>query len=308
MAGMRRGLVKQVESYLEMQLATGHRLQREGLLLRAFARFSAQNGMDYVCAEFAIRFACASNSTWLRVHCLHTIHRFVRYARAEDNRHEFPPPDYFGRYPNRRPTPYILSPTEIARIMTASSRWPAGKSQRNLVYTTLFGLLASTGTRISEALGLRLGDLQHGVLAIRNSKGRSRAIPLHPSVEAALARYLQGRCGLLAASEFVFPSTNGTKMLGSVASAVFRQLVDSTGIPRRQGVRGPVLHSLRHTFAVRALQSCATDRKMVAIHTRAVSLYLGHSDIAHTYWYYEATPQLLRSIAYSSERHIRRAQ
>ena len=244
MARMRSRLTTQVESYLEMQAAAGRKLQREGHLLRAFAAFSAENDVDCVSAELAVRFATMSESTWIRVHRLRTIHRFVSYTRAEDDRNEFPPRDYFGPYPKQRPTPYILSPTQIQQILAASSRWRPGRSQRHRVYTALFGLLASTGMRVSEAQRLRLGDLRHGVLAIRGSKGRSRAIPLHPSVEEALLRYLRGRRGVIAGSEFMFPSTTGTKMAKGVPSGVFRQIVDRIGIPRRDGVRGPVLHSL----------------------------------------------------------------
>ena len=57
---------------------------------------------------------------------------------------------------------------------------------------TLFGLMACTGLRISEALGLREADvdLKAEVLTIRQSKfGKSRLVPLHPSAVEALARY-----------------------------------------------------------------------------------------------------------------------
>ena len=63
---------------------------------------------------------------------------------------------------------------------------------RPLVMETLFGRIACTGLRISEALGLLDADvdLQAGVLTIRRSKfGKSRLVPLHPSAVEALAHY-----------------------------------------------------------------------------------------------------------------------
>ena len=62
------------------------------------------------------------------------------------------------------------------------------------------------------------------------------------------------------------------------------------------------MHDLRHTFAVRALESCGHDRQTVAKHMAALSTYLGHADVANTYWYLEATPVLLHDIAEASER------
>jgi integrase len=61
------------------------------------------------------------------------------------------------------------------------------------------------------------------------------------------------------------------------------------------------LHDLRHTFAVRSLESCPPDREAVAHHMAGLSVYLGHASVANTYWYLEATPVLLRDIAAVSE-------
>jgi integrase len=65
----------------------------------------------------------------------------------------------------------------------------------------------------------------------------------------------------------------------------------------------PRIHCLRHTFAVRALESC-NDTRIIAQHQLALSTYLGHTSVASTYWYIEATPQLLAGIAQGSERFV----
>jgi len=61
--------------------------------------------------------------------------------------------------------------------------------------------------------------------------------------------------------------------------------------------RHPTLHSLRHTFAVRALEACPDGRDRVSKHTVALSHYLGHYNVAATYWYLEATANLMNDIA-----------
>jgi integrase len=61
------------------------------------------------------------------------------------------------------------------------------------------------------------------------------------------------------------------------------------------------LHDLRHSFAVRSLEACAHDYDAVRRHVAALRDYLGHSHIEHTYWYLEATPVLMRTIAAANE-------
>jgi integrase len=66
----------------------------------------------------------------------------------------------------------------------------------------------------------------------------------------------------------------------------------------------PTPHSLRHTFAVRALQACPDGRDAITKHMVALSTYLGHGNVAHTYWYLEAVPELMADIADRCERFV----
>jgi integrase/recombinase XerD len=65
------------------------------------------------------------------------------------------------------------------------------------------------------------------------------------------------------------------------------------GLPRGRGVRRPTPHSLRHAFAVRALQACSDRRDHITQHMLMLSTDLGHSKAADTYWYLEAVPTLM---------------
>ena len=67
------------------------------------------------------------------------------------------------------------------------------------------------------------------------------------------------------------------------------------------GQKGCRLHDLRHTFAVRSLEQCPSDRRAVARHMAALSTYLGHAHVSDTYWYLQATPKLLGDIATAAE-------
>jgi integrase/recombinase XerD len=86
---------------------------------------------------------------------------------------------------------------------------------------------------------------------------------------------------------------------------VFVRLARQLGYRGPTGTAGMRLHDLRHTFAVRSLESCPPDREAIAHHMAGLSVYLGHASVANTYWYLEATPVLLRDIAAASEQLYR---
>lgn len=86
----------------------------------------------------------------------------------------------------------------------------------------------------------------------------------------------------------------------STVNATFRRVLRLAMIPPTQ--RGwPRIHDVRHTFATRALERCSTRREAIGRHFVALATYLGHADIANTYWYLHATPELLRDISAAAE-------
>jgi integrase len=91
--------------------------------------------------------------------------------------------------------------------------------------------------------------------------------------------------------------------LGDVDFA-FRHLVAKIGLQFPSSMLRPSPHSLRHTFAVRALEACPVVRDHVTRHTVALTSYLGHDSVAATYWYLQGTPDLMTSIARHCERFV----
>ena len=188
------------------------------------------------------------------------------------------------------------------QLLAATSRLRQSYPLRRQVYATMFGLIAASGLRVSEALDLRLHDvLSQGVLQIRRTKfGKSRLVPLHPTAANVLERYLEKRCRLAVTDDHVFLSAASQRIASSTVEYTFRRLRRLAGIaPAR--TRLPRIHDLRHTFATRALEQCSTRREAVARHFVALATYLGHTDISNTYWYLEATPELMTDIAATAE-------
>jgi integrase len=151
--------------------------------------------------------------------------------------------------------------------------------------------------RVGEAIALDRGDLDAaaGVLTITSSKfGKSRQLPLHPSVVQALTSYAQLRDRDLPrpASPAFFVSLAGTRLIYSNVHRTFHQLTKTAGLQPQAACR-PRIHDLRHTFAVSTLTSWYADGGDVAARLPLLSTWLGHADPAGTYWYLTATPELL---------------
>lgn len=295
-------LAADVASYIAVRRAAGFRFRSEALLLKSFAAFSETRGQSYIRTSLAIEWAGVARSTAQRARRLGHVIRLARYLRAEDIGHEMPRP-VFGAERRPRPVPYILSSDEVRQLISAASR-SGYRSLRRDTYSTLFALLASTGLRASEAIHLRLEDLTPDGLVIRCSKFRkSRLVPLHDTARAGLDRYLQRRRAYAPAEPHLFVSLRRKPLLLQDVEVAFRTAARAAGLPDRPRAR-PTPHSLRHTFAVRALQACPDGRDAITQHMLALSTYLGHAKVADTYWYLEAVPELMTDIAERCEHFV----
>ena len=292
-------LTQAVESYLAVRRAAGFALRCQGSYLKSFAAFSGARKQRFVSTDIAIKWAGLAPSVPQRARRLGIVIRFARYLRAEDVRHEVPPA-VFGRDRRPRPTPYILTEKQIQQLVIAASRSryrPCGPT-----YSTLFSLLSCTGLRVSEAIHLRLDDITPDGLLIRRTKFRkSRLVPLHETARTGLEQYLQKRRSYACFDDHVFVSLRRKPLSVPIVDQAFRTVVKQIGLWPGRGRARPTPHSFRHTFAVRALETCPDGRDAITKHMLALSTYLGHSKVEHTYWYLEAVPELMRDIADRAE-------
>lgn len=301
-------LSRDLQRHTDLHRALGFKFRTQHALLRLFVAHAEGLGDEFVESIRVIDWAAQAPSAAQRRNRLLTVRRFALALRAEDGRHEAPPADAFGVPGPRRRKPYIYTPEEITRLLAAAALGSAAPLRAS-TYATLFGLLAATGMRVSEALALQVADVTADGLLIRATKfQKSRLLPLHGTVEAALGRHLQHRARSAPTGDSLFTSTcHGPLPYDTVAGA-FRRLARSLGLRGRAGQPDARIHDLRHTFAIRSLERCARDRQAIDRHLVALSTYLGHARVADTYWYLEATPVLLREVADAGEILLQRAR
>lgn len=287
-------LPKAIEFYLERRRRLGFAMKEDGWMLRGLARYAAEKGhRGPLTTKLALAWAQApsqASSFWWASR-LDAVRRFAAFWKTFDPRTQLPPAGVFGPSCRRR-SPHIYTAQEINLLMEA-----AGKlgDPRSATYQTLLGLLSCTGMRIGEALRLQDQDIDwtRALLTIHRSKfGRSRCLPLQDSTLAALQLYCQRRPRLHPKMDhsIFFRGKNGRALSYALAAHTFscwRQRLGWTGRPV------PRWHDLRHTFAARCLIDWYRRGDDVSQKVLSLATYLGHADIAHTYWYVSAVPELL---------------
>jgi len=296
-------MMASVETYLAVRRAVGFTLSNTEYLLRSFAEFAADRKETHIRTATAIDWASQAKSIAQR-HTRHqTICRFAQYLRVENLRHELPPANHFG-YRKTRRVPHIYSRDEINGLVLAATRLCSPDSLLPRTYAALISLLAATGLRISEALHLLVTDITPNGLLIRRTKfQKTRLVPLHATAVTGLGHYLIHRQEAKRGGDHVFVSDEGQPLVYWKVHSVFRALLKSAGI-KPSGGRWPRIHELRHTLAVRALESSPTGRQRIGQHMLALATYLGHVNINATYWYLETTPELLLDIAVVAENFV----
>ena len=255
-----------------------------------------------VMTDWARRDSHGSNDphTWARR--LKHLRSFARWLRQFEPLTEIPDHTVFGRIDERQ-APHIYSETEIVDLLAAARRLGPATAPRGIVFETLFGLVASCGLRIGEALLLRNVDvdLRQGMLLIRKAKfGKSRQVPMHASTIEALRRYRRtlDRAGEPAEPEAAFfigtrGRRHGLPLGDRQVHRVFSELREQLGWRNRGNHHAPRIHDLRHTFVVRRITQWQTQGVDVDQAMLALSTYVGHAEVGNTYWYLSAAPQLL---------------
>ena len=230
-----------LRDYLIIRRKLGYKLHEHERLLQQFITYLENRGQATITNESAVSWAIAPTATnrhrWsVR---LSVVRGFAKYVQTMDTTCEIPPPDLLRPVRHRR-TPYFYSEAEIRSLLIAAGTLTT--EYRCATFRTLVGLLAVTGMRIGEAVGLDRADIDLDAtrIVIRNGKFRkSREVLIHASTADALQRYLcrSDRPNARVDADAVFISRKRGRLTRGHAERVFRQLVDE--LASNRGRSGP---------------------------------------------------------------------
>ena len=297
-------MVSLVEAYLGERRCLGFDLKISGQQLIDFARFADATGhRGPITERLVLDWAHSTPSdraiTWARR--IEVIRPFAKYLKQFYPSTTVPPRHLCGRV-RRRLAPHIYTEKEVIELLAASAAMLPTGSIRPLTYETLFGLIAATGLRISEAINLSMDDvnLAHSTLIVRKTKFRkARLIVLHPTVTLALKRYRARRILVIATEpcDSFFVGLAGRKLDARTVEWAFGRLREQLGWVARGDHASPRIQDLRHTFVCRRILKWYQEGVNVNNRMIALSTYLGHVKPSDTYWYLSAVPDLMEMVS-----------
>jgi integrase len=302
-------MVSLAEEYLAYRRKLGFQLRTEGGLLLQFAKYADGSGhQGPLTEELALRWARLPSKAapLYQARRLEIVRGFARHRAVFDPTVAVPAPGLLGSA-HGRTAPHIYSEAEVSALLRAAARLSPNGGLRPRTYAALLSLLACTGLRISEALKLKLADVdwERRLLTIRETKfHKTRLVPLHASAVRGLRTYarFRDRCVPPAGNSAFFRAEHGDRLCYRTVCGVFRKLYDGLSTSKAGIGRAPRLHDFRHTFACRRLLLWYRQGTDVEHAVASLSTYLGHAKVSDTYWYLTGIPELLGLAAVRFER------
>lgn len=296
-------LRKALDRYLAFRRSLGFKLRDHACGLPKFLAFLHTQGAEFITTELALAWAQQPShaSAAFKAKRLGIVRAFARYLSATDPRTQIPPQGLLPAQPQRA-QPYIYSHEEILDLIQEASRLQPPGGLRAHTYSTLLGLLAVTGMRVSEIVALARADvdLKEGVLTVRRSKfNKTRLLPLHKSTQRKLQAYARRRDEVIPVrtSDSFFISDRGVRLDPCIVRYTFVRISRRIGLRKATDSHGPRLHDLRHAFAVRTLINWYRSGINPEQRLPLLSAYLGHVKVSDTYWYLSAVPELLGAVS-----------
>ena len=305
-----KALREHLNDYLALRRGLGFGLVRCGKALAHFVTFMEHRNAHFIQTSLALEWAqqpvSAKPVTWA-AH-LSYVRTFARYVSPFDARTEIPP-EYLLPHQPRRVRPYMYTDDEVQRLMAAAFCLPIDRNHvessvfKQETYYFLIGLLAVTGLRISEAINLKVKnvDLRTALLTIEGAKlGKSRLVPLHASTVEALRRYdtIRGAHFPRQPNDFFFVNRVGKRLDQGSIRRTFYAMSQVAGLREctvTQPNKGPRIHDFRHRFALQTLLNWYQRGEDAERKLPVLSTFLGHVHVSDTYWYLTAYPQLMTS-------------
>jgi|SRR5579863_271777 len=299
--------------YVAFKQSIGMRFRSEASTLRSFCRAVGDIDIAEVKPGSVLAFISGKGPVTSFWHQKYTIlggfYRFVMARRYID---ASPLP---LTVPKRPPplTPYIYTPEQLRRLLLETNHLVSTNSPlQALTFHTLLLTLYGTGLRISEALSLRLADVDcpQSLITVHSSKFyKTRLVPIGPRLTAILSDYAKRRRQLPSsageASSF-FATRTGHALSYGRARRLFRLVRARSGIRREEGARyQPRLHDFRHSFAVHRLLAWYREGADVQRRLPQLATYLGHVGIDETQRYLTMTPDLLQEANRRFESYMR---
>lgn len=298
-----------IQQFIELKRALGFKFKTGAVILAQIDRLAEERAETSIgiTNEFAEKWGTKrSNESdiyrYTRISFLAQFSSYLIDLEIQSYIPKLPPPQQSTFIP------YIYSQREIEGIFKACDELRMSiLNMRSSLFCmpTLIRLLYCTGLRISEALAMKMEDvnLEDNYLHVRDCKsGKERIIPISVSLASVCGEYLGYRNQLPLKEKktgYFFVRLDGRKCGQSVRSW-FKRCLKIAAIQDIGRGQGPRIHDLRHTFAVTSLANMAESGIDLYASLPILSNYLGHQSLESTNHYVRLTanmhPDLIKDV------------
>ena len=197
--------------------------------------------------------------------------------------------------------PYIFTHEEIRNLDNRFQNLPKHNwaPLKIFVFPMLFRMLYCTGLRVSEALNLRLADvdMDQGILLIRKPKNNhERLVPMSLSLWEETKKYYSAMRFSTGYTLYLFPTAKGNNYKTGSLTRTFKQVFRDCGIYNAKGDL-PRIHDIRHTFCTHALEHLIDLRTDMYCAVPYLCEFIGHRDISSTNAYLRLLPEKFSEIS-----------
>ena len=239
-------------SYIQMKQAMGYAYSTTANDLKRFSKFSLQFKVENhtLTKELADAWTAKRRNekdvTWykrlndLKQFAVYLINlgydAYIPVCKAKIDRHSY--------------VPYIYTTDEINLFFSECDRIkPHPLSNKHLLLPLIYRLLYGCGLRISEAVALKLKnvDLTKGLIIVHCSKhDKDRCIPMSETLNKCMQYYHKAIHGVSTPEDYFFMKKDRTAIAADTVYKNFRMILWRSGISHGGKGRGPRLHDFRY--------------------------------------------------------------
>jgi integrase len=303
-----------VTQYITYRKSLGEKFRTNESYLKSFVKaIGSEREIHKISEKDMNKFLYGSDngnvtSSWFIKHT--AVLGFYQYSFTRGYVNKIPLPKVL---PKRPPSfvPYIYSKEELRRLLEAASCYQKNKSFVDpYMIRVILILLYGAGLRPHEALSLKLVDidLTLSLIKVWDSKFyKSRLVPIGDQLKQVIEQYILWRKKHKFSTNPDAPLFVGQRNeplnLETMRSIFQRVRKKACVIRSDQATYQPRLHDFRHTFAVHHLINWYQENKDVTKLLPILSVYMGHTHLAHTSVYLSMTTDLLNEASMRFEQY-----
>lgn len=292
-----------IQNFLNLKHSTGYKYTTSQILIEQFDNFCYSKYQDKIILDEEVGLNWAKSrkdeSASSIQNRIVVVREFAKYLISLNKVAFVIPTTYIPKKDKYKS--YIYSSNELERIFDVidNQKFKCTYKTSYTVFPVLFRILYGCGLRISEALNLKVKDvnLQNGIIAVYEAKNNNdRLVPISNNLKNRMLEYADKMHKNSCSTDYFFYLKNRkTPIIKSTLRLSFARIMKSACIEKNKKIN-PRIHDFRHTFAVNRLKKFIKENKDLTVYLPILKTYMGHSKFISTEYYLKLTNDMFPDI------------